>query len=778
MQMKTTSSPQVAQDTMVFALAKSMRHRPYDATQDDFLHIIRSQEMTATFNAINDALAAGNNAEVDRLKKGLPIATYQARFDSGATRSNASALPSGLVMVDLDGVDDPWAVYSEKIAPHQDECHIKAVHKSVRGHGLHIVAMCPPGCQTIAECQQWLADRLGLEFDAVCKDFARCSYLVPFDYFYFLDNSIFTAQPLNVLVNAAYGKGTKGVKKTDDECPMTSETTVATAADGTLFPEMLREYKGIPLTDIARRYLINTGGEPVEGERNARLFQTAIALRYITDFNAEILFANLPHYGLPDTEVRQLIASAVNSERQRRIPKELTYVIRQLTEEKQMDEDETTDTKSKKKGVFARLVVSNDCIKDELLPPLFRQLVRSAPDDFKAATYMALLPLLGTLASRLRATYFDGVTHSPSFQVEVEAPMASGKSFVTRLFNLTMSPLLKSDAENRRKESEYKRKVSKAKNAKEQPEVETYPVRILPGTASITQILRRMSNADGAHVLAFTDEIRIVLDSYSRGAYGNLRALMRNAFDNAMFGQDFAGIDADNYYLPVFFNSLHAGTPAEYAKFYNNTEDGTVSRVLFVTVPDQFGKAFQQWKKLNKTDKKDVERCIDLLNTTTMDGNNVRPQTINLKNFDFMARWAKKWCLAQQKVAVEAENRDLDTFMRRSAVVGFRAAMIVWYLLGQKPTKQNKDMTMQNGQWVADYMLSQLMRRYETTVTSNTIPFFGLWTRLPQQFTLPQAEALLAELSYNSTASLIIHKWKKKELVTKDRNGIFHKSNT
>lgn len=42
-------------------------------------------------------------------------------------------------------------------------------------------------------------------------------------------------------------------------------------------------FKGIPLTTIAHEWLLQTGGEPAEGERNDRLHKLALRLRYITD---------------------------------------------------------------------------------------------------------------------------------------------------------------------------------------------------------------------------------------------------------------------------------------------------------------------------------------------------------------------------------------------------------------------------------------------------------------------------------------------------------------
>lgn len=743
---------------MKFSIALSVRSRAKVATPEEFWRIVRSEELRKVMCGIQ---AARSKDELAERKKRLPIACWQAWFDGGV-RSDRKAHPSGLFMLDIDGVENPAQLYAEKVAGRVKELGIRVVHVTPSGRGLRIVADCPATALTIADCQAWLARELDVTYDEVCKDFARSSFLVPFEMFEYFDGEIFRDEPQNVLRNE-YIEDNANPNPNARSHPSGGDSEGASAADAT--------YKDLRVFDIAKRWLAATGGEPVEGERNARLYQLAINIRYITDFNADVIFGNIPHCGLPDREVKQLIASALGARRISRIPMKLQEVIDTMHNERKDEDVENCCSGS----IFNYLLKDGKCLPEKMLPPIFREYIRCQPEDFRTPTYMALLPLLGTLASKLRAPYFDHVLQSPSFQVEVEAPMASGKSFVTRLYESVMYPLEESDEINRGKEREYREKLKAAKNAKTQPEIECYPVRLIPATASITQVLRRMANANGAHLLSFTDEIRIVLESYGRGSYGNLRALMRNAFDNSKFGQDFANSEAPNDYVRVFLNTLHAGTPAEYAKFYNNVEDGTVSRVLFVVLPDQFGKQYEERRLMSVEDTARVQEKIQELNETTMNGSEVLDDVVMLRDFDFMAEWARKWCLEKQQVAVRFNSRDLDTFMRRSAAVGFRAGMIVWYLLGQEPTEENIEMTVRNAEWVAEYMVFQLCRRYDTALTSNTIQYFELWNMLGREFTAIQLQDALKDSTYKTPPAKIIYKWANKGLITKVSSGNYQK---
>ena len=64
-------------------------------------------------------LLDGNDPdELARLKRQLPIITPHAcRFTNDGTRKSANAVPSGLVMLDIDHIDNPRDVFSTKIFP-------------------------------------------------------------------------------------------------------------------------------------------------------------------------------------------------------------------------------------------------------------------------------------------------------------------------------------------------------------------------------------------------------------------------------------------------------------------------------------------------------------------------------------------------------------------------------------------------------------------------------------------------------------------------------------
>ena len=167
--------------------------------------------------------------ELARLKRQLPIITPHAcRFTGDGSRKSANAVPSGLVMLDIDHVDEPRRIYAEHIAPllspvgrgdvpaggeggsaavygldstpaegaqpaqsarnlGKADIHFVAITPS--GHGLRIIAERQENESLIA-AQTRLANLCGFaEYDAVTHDLARASYLMPWSYVLYCEPS-------------------------------------------------------------------------------------------------------------------------------------------------------------------------------------------------------------------------------------------------------------------------------------------------------------------------------------------------------------------------------------------------------------------------------------------------------------------------------------------------------------------------------------------------------------------------------------------------------------
>lgn len=694
---------------------------------------------------------AKDHGEQQRLKKGLPIVTWNAHFEG--QRKNELAMPSGAFLLDIDGVERPFELWNSIIG-RREELGILLAHKTPSTKGLRLVCRCRKEFTTIDECQKWLSKEIGVEHDTACKDWARSSYLVPAEYLYYMDGGLFTEDP-EVVYEVG---GSYPIDAGSSKCSRNSACSRDSIGQIDGGGNSERCFKGVPLADIAKEWLMATGGEPVEGERNTRIHALAYEMRCITDFNEGTLLEVLPRYGLSEEEMRGIVHSACGGPRSKSMPKTLEAVLQKMQkpeEEEKEEEDLTFDTKlmSAEEPVF---------------PPLIRQIAQSAPEDFRAAAVMCTLPILGTLGSKLRARYLDGHLHSPSFQVSLEAPQASGKSFMSRMAEQLLAPVLERDKEARQREQEYNEqmaemKVTGMKVTKKNKEelLGQKPkgiVRFVPATISITKLLMRLNDARGLHLFAVAEEIDTVTKAFKRGfsSYGDL---LRVAFDNRPYGQDYASDTSFSGIVNVYYNTLFSGTPKAMRRFYPDVEDGLVSRVCFVQIPDQFGKPMPMWRELTAKDREEVERQMERLDKVSIEGEVVQPD--HVMDLEFVNKAMGQWLKVQQEEAIKTDDRTRDIFCRRAAVVGFRAGMIAWFLNGEKNTVTAKRNTVNFARWVATEMLRQHLLRFQIEGSgSNTFRWEAAYKLLGDEFSREELQKALVAAGCETRVKQVVYHWK------------------
>lgn len=739
----------------IFETAKSQKARVCN------LDYFKELSSAPWLKKLCDEIAAEEDADKrGEMKKKLPVITWQAWFDD--RRISKKAHPSGLFMLDIDHIDSPRGMFDSKIVGRITELGIMYVGITASGKGLRIVSKCLKTLNTLADCQRWLASNLKVEYDGVCKDWARCSFVTDASRTLYLDEKVFSENP---------EKGTIYDICASSTCDNGSvEMATVSFSDGdSAVPSKLidqreglfggtEEYQGLKYGDIAKEWLRMNGGEPVEGERNAKLYKLATRMRYICDFNQATMLRVMPNYGLSEDEMKSLIHSACSSMRSVSMPKDLSETIDRLQRGSAdvidlEEEDVAQETNTNK--------VPN-------LPPIFREWYNIAPDDFKLPVTLCQLPILGTLGSRLRARYIDGELHSPSFQVSLEAPQASGKSFVRKLVDYELAALKEHDEMEREKEREYDKKIKEinltktkvtAKNKEEiigqRPQT---IIRFVPATMSITKLLMRTQSAQGLHLIAFSEEIDTVYKSFKR-SFSSLSDALRNAFDNAEYGQDYASENSFSGIVKLYYNTLYCGTPNAMRRFYPDLEDGLVSRVLFVTLADQFGKKMPVWGEFDAKARQTVDVALERLSEVSLCGDEVQPE--HEIKLDFVNKALQEWIDRQQAIAVKMNDRTRDIFCRRSAVVGFRASMLAFYLWNEKNTPTIRRNVAQFAVWIANCMLNQHLLRFKVNeVCSNTFLAQTAYEQLKEEFTMDELRVALSRNGVKTQEKVVVYKWR------------------
>ncbi len=678
------------------------------------------------------------NKNVER-KKELPVWLPLAQSFNNGTRKAEDAVPSGLFFLDIDEkglTEQLWQkVQDENLI---QEFRIVYFAESAGG-GTHIWAWRTPGL-SIEENIQKLASRLGVSYDSHVTDLARCCFMVSEQYVKLLDPVVFEETEWKE----------EKVEKTDSPTPADDVTTDLSPLTSTPSP---LNYKGIPYEKIVQSMLwkLGYGDAPAEGERNMALYTMCRYLRFICDFDEQKLFSILPHWGLSDHEVMSTIKSAVGSTRPAGIPSQMNEVLSMLGAATEAGSESADDS----------LVVP----VNKELPGILQDLSDHAPEEFKEATLMAAMPMLGTLATGIRAKYRDGKLNSPSFIVDIEAPQATGKSFVDNEFELLMDPIIKQDEVEWQKEIEY----SLAKKDGQEVENPCSQIRILEPNIGVSAFLERALYAKGKHLFTYAPEIETVLKNNKGGAWTEKNDLFRLAYDNKPWGQHRISKDSFSGKVTLYYNMVMCGTPNKCRAFFADAESGLVSRVTPVILPDMVGAKMPQFKAWSQDEIEKVKRqCLCLMD----EEGEVSLPLIN--------KAIEEWDESKRQEYLQTLRYSIDVFRRRAALNGFRAGIIAYLLEGRQETER----AIKFAVWYAERCFQYQLQIYGNKVdalhdgalspqaSKGNIRYLDV---LPKEFTKEDLVNLRLANHESPVVKTIIYRWGKEGLIKKIDSNLWQK---
>ena len=295
------------------------------------------------------------------LKRKLPAFIFQATFDEttskagklGAWRKQSATRLTGLVVMDIDHVENPQEVYDSWFKVHDFESlGIVLIYITPSGKGLKIVFKADVQKGNLIDNQHAMAKVLGVEVDESCKDASRMSFICKETDILYLDKELFMYEnkEFGERYDALYRDGhSQGSFKGTDSTA--SKEVAAACADNKnrvnpCNPCQELKFKGIPYSDIISEWWKLNGGEPQEGERNVKLYQLAVNLRAICDNNRELLMEIMPRLGLDEQELRSIVESACKEP-----PKGLSKMLGSiLSEELRVKNRKMSDVREKDSG--------------------------------------------------------------------------------------------------------------------------------------------------------------------------------------------------------------------------------------------------------------------------------------------------------------------------------------------------------------------------------------------------------------------------------------------
>ena len=748
---------------------------PKPCTPEIWDNLIDSPEVSNICRRIAalDPTAEDYNDRKQALKRRLPIIIPHAASFKNGKRISADAIPSGLAMLDVDHVDNPRDWFNSLNTQLLSDNRIYLVAITASGHGIRIIgerlssSISPEfnsGAESIEAAQLRMANALGIkEFDTVTKDLARASYVVPRDYILWIyADGLFSS---SIASGLNPDNGSQEPPASAPQClvpassasgktqPLALPPHAPEERSGQDSPES-PEYRGIPYKDIVSQLLIATGNADgaVQGERNTVYFSLANYMRYICDFNIELLLQILPDFGLSEQERRQAISSAIGRPRKSQIPMILQGAIAICERE----------LSSAARGVSAEK--STDLPLPEL-PRLLRLVCRRLPADYRPAMIIASLPVLGTLATRIRFEYLDKQEQSLSFFSCITAPAASGKSFIRKPLDLLLTPINEQDAIEREKEQAYKEKLRASKNSKNQPEDPHACPRNNGVAISIAKLLQLLTYAEGKHLIGIGEEMDTLVKTERAGVWSQKSDIYRLAFDNGIYGQAYMSDASFNAHVKVYYNLLLTGTPNSLKRFFKDPEDGLITRVCFAQLPDTSFTEIPAFASYTEAEKAEIIRWARQLDAEN--GTIACPQVETV---------ISDWLERKRQQAIDADSHAMDTLRRRAAVIGFRAGMLCYLLENHKYTKTVGAFA----EWVAEYIFrnqmelwgQQIEQTFKSSIESQTErgAAASLLLLLPDEFTaadLIKLRARKGQSVKSSAISMVINRWRANNRIEK-----------
>ena len=540
-------------------------------------------------------------------------------------RLQSSIVLNGLYSADFDGIDDPeaqlrqwqdlWPVIDPEKHPLSrmaEELGLTYIGLSISGHGFRIVGKCQLELDLWGN-QEWLSKQLMLPVtpDGQCKDSCRASYAVPFDYIKFISPELFTYN------NKEYDEkwGPVYRKEGSSHKPSTKNSKTETEPE----PEPVNKveddkrlyYLGIPLSEYIDMYwkLFYHGHTPSEGARDSLTFELACHIRHICGFDRDVMDAVIPCYdGFPEKEKLKKIDSALREERKQmplRLRQVLEAVSRQHQENSELGRAVDSAAEENNISTFERLKSSIPFgIKDSLenqLPQMCMSLL------------VPHYPIIGALATHVRLdVHNEGYKHL-NLQVYLAGKAASHKQQLSEIFTLWTQNLKKHDDEMRRLESEQEALFRRKKKSKELPEEKVFPQRLQASVTSMTQILKRLENAHGEHLLSYTEESDTMAKRLGP-AWSDMSVLLRAAYDNSAYSQDFHSESSVRVWLDkVLWNIILCGTEDALFRMYKNYTDGSLTRVLISSTPDNTYAPLVIRKNRSEKSCQNIDALIELL---------------------------------------------------------------------------------------------------------------------------------------------------------------------
>ena len=374
------------------------------------------------------------------------------------------------------------------------------------------------------------------------------------------------------------------------------------------------------------------------------------------------------------------------------------------------------------------------------LPKLVELLISKTPEIYQPAVACAIFPPLATHLWQTRFRYIDNVEHEATLSSVLLAGTGAGKSCVQKPIDFIMEDIRKRDAENLKREKEWKEEMMRKganKDKRKRPE----NLIIQEIDADMTNPAFVMRTAEAKEHFLYTSLNEIDQFDALKGIGNQQFRIMCLAFDpDNQYGQTRVGTQSVTERVTIRFNWNASTTIDKGQRYFSKVlTDGPLSRINFSTIPERdIGEDIPVYGTYDDEFRKALKPYIENLCMAT-----------GLVECEEAYRLAEVLKNENAEFSRTSQNRIFENFSFRANVIAYLKACVLYVANGYRWEPEIEDFI----RWSERYDLYCKMRFFgdmiakeaSTAEKSSKRGPENILQLLPDVFTEPQLEAIRLE---------------------------------
>ena len=222
----------------------------------------------------------------------------------------------------------------------------------------------------------------------------------------------------------------------------------------------------------------------------------------------------------------------------------------------------------------------------EKLPKLVELLISRTPEVYKPAVAHAIFPPLATHLWQTSFRYIDNVVHEATLSTCLLAGTGAGKSSVNKPINYIMEDIRKRDAENLKREKEWKEEmIRKGANKDKRKRPDNLVIQEIDADMTNPAFVMRTAEAQGRFLYTSLNELD-QFDALKGTGNQHFRIMCLASDSDNQYGQTRVGISSVTERVTIRFNWNASTTIQKGQRYFSKVlTDGPISRINFCTIP-------------------------------------------------------------------------------------------------------------------------------------------------------------------------------------------------